>query len=145
MIDWDTDLGRRAKERLQTEDVIWLTTLAPAGFPQPRPVWFVWDGAAFLIYSTPQARKLAHIAHTPKVALHFNTDAGGEDVQVFLGTARVDPDAPPSDRNAAYSAKYRAGIVSLGLDEARYAALFSVAVRITPGRLRGLEPLPDAG
>lgn len=142
MINWDTPVGQRALARLNHEEVIWLTTISAVGIPQPRPVWFVWDGATFLIYSMPTAKKTAHIAQNPNVALHFNTDVGGEDVQVFLGTAQLDPSVPPAKHNAAYCAKYREGILSLGLDEAQYSAMFSAALRVTPTRLRGLEPLP---
>ncbi len=122
----------------------WLTrVLSHSGRPQPRPVWFVWDGESFTIYSIPTARKITHIAQNPKVALHFNTDAGGEDVQVILGQAHLDPHAPPSKLNKAYSEKYHAGILALGMDEERYSAMFSAAIRVTPSRLRGLEPLPS--
>lgn len=143
MIHFGDELGQRALQRIQSEQVIWLTTVSASGAPQPRPVWFVWDGEAFTIYSTPTARKIAHIAQNPNVALHFNTDAEGDDVQVILGQARLDPDAPPSKLNKAYSEKYHAGILSLGLDEERYAAMFSAAIRVVPSRLRGLEPLPS--
>jgi PPOX class probable F420-dependent enzyme len=150
MIDWSNDLGRRALARIQHEEVIWLTTISKSGFPQPRPVWFVWENETFLIYSLPTAHKIQHIAGNPNTALHFNTDpstssgqVGGEDVQVFLGTARVDADAPAVKHNRAYREKYRAGIVSIGMTEDTYSAQFSVAIRITPARLRGLEPLPQ--
>lgn len=143
MIHFDDDLGQRALRRIQSEQVIWLTTVSPSGMPQPRPVWFVWDGEAFIIYSIPTAKKIVHIAHNPKVALHFNTDAGGEDIQVVLGQAHLDSNTPPSRLNKAYSEKYHAGILSLGMDEEEYSAMFSAAIRVTPERLRGLEPLPE--
>jgi pyridoxamine 5'-phosphate oxidase-like protein len=73
MVDFGSDLGVRARERLTTEQVIWLTTVAPRRAPHPRPVWFLWDGGVFLIYSQPIAKKLAHIARNPEVALHFNS------------------------------------------------------------------------
>ena len=116
MINWDNELGQRTLQRIQAEDVIWLTTVSPRGAPQPRPVWFVWDGKTFLVYSTPQAKKINHLARNPNVALHFNTDAGGEDIQVILGTARIDINAPPSNLNTAYSEKYRAGILAVRPD-----------------------------
>lgn len=145
MINWETAVGQRALARLNHEEVIWLTTISTGGIPQPRPVWFVWDGATFLIYSMPTAKKLAHIAQNQNVALHFNTDVGGEDVQVFLGTAELDPSAPPAKDNAAYCTKYHDGMRAIGMDEAQYSAMFSAALRVTPTRLRGLEPLPVAG
>ena len=143
MIDWDSEVGRRALQRIEREEVIWLTTVSSRGVPQPRPVWFVWEAGSFLIYSTPRAWKLKHIAANPNVALHFNTDATGEDIQVILGNAALDPDAPPADRNAAYVAKYALGIAGLGMDAATYAATFTVALRVIPTRLRGLEPIPE--
>jgi PPOX class probable F420-dependent enzyme len=106
-------------------------------------VWFVWDGATFLIYSTPVAKKLTHIAQHPEVALHFNTNAEGEDIQVILGTASIDPSAAPAHENAAYLTKYESDIGTLGMDAKEYGRRFSVAVRIQPWRLRGLEPIPD--
>jgi PPOX class probable F420-dependent enzyme len=143
MINFDNELGQRTLQRIKSEQVVWLTTVSPSGRPQPRPVWFVWDGQHFTIYSAPTAKKLVHIANNPNVALHFNTNADGEDVQVILGTAAVDQNAPPSKLNMAYSEKYHSGILSLGMNEATYSATFSVAVRIVPSRLRGLEPIPE--
>lgn len=143
MIDWTDQVGQRALQRIQSEQVIWLTTLSKSGFPQPRPVWFVWDGQSFFIYTTPQAWKIPHIQRHPQVALHFNTDQGGEDIQVFLGTASIDTNAPPAHLNKAYIEKYHDGILSIGMTDAAYGAMFTVAIRITALRLRGLEPLPE--
>lgn len=36
--------------RLQTEDVIWLTTVRPDGSPVPTPVWFFWNGESFRMW-----------------------------------------------------------------------------------------------
>ncbi len=143
MINFDNALGQRTLQRIKSEQVVWLTTVSPSGFPQPRPVWFVWDDQGFVIYSTPKAKKLAHIASNPKVALHFNTNSGGEDVQVILGNAFIDQDAPLSKSNTANSEKYHSEILALGLDKKKYSATFSVALRIVPTRLRGLEPIPE--
>jgi PPOX class probable F420-dependent enzyme len=143
MIDWQNELGQRTYQRLIAEPVIWLTTVSAGGVPQPRPVWFVWNGAALIIYSSPQAWKLKHIARHPKVALHFNTDADGYDIQVILGHARIDPELSQAGLIEAYREKYGADIRQLGMSEAKYAAIFSVALRIVPLRLRGLEPIPE--
>ncbi len=143
MVNFDDPIGRRVLERLHAEQVIWLTTVSGAGAPQPRPVWFVWDGASILIYSQPAAHKVAHVAANPRVALNFNATADGDDVQVILGRAEVAADAPPPGEHPLYLAKYRQGIKDIGLDEARYSAMFSLALRIVPTRVRGLDPLPD--
>ena len=43
-IDTSSSFGRRVVERLENEHVVWLTTVAADGTPQPSPVWFLWDG-----------------------------------------------------------------------------------------------------
>ena len=139
---FNNELGQRTLQRIQTEQVICLTSVSPSGIPQPRPVWFVWDGTRFVIYSIAKAKKLTHIAHKLHVALHFNTNELGKDIQVILGIAQIDPTLPTAKNNSAYSAKYQTGILGLGMNEDQYAALFRVAIRITPTRLRGLDPIP---
>ena len=41
--DPESDVGARVRERLGTEEVIWLTIVSPSGTPQPNPVWFVFE------------------------------------------------------------------------------------------------------
>jgi len=139
---FNNELGQRTLQRIQTEQVICLTSVSPSGIPQPCPVWFVWDGTRFVIYSIAKAKKLTHIAHKLHVALHFNTNELGKDIQVILGIAQIDPTLPTAKNNSAYSAKYQTGILGLGMNEDQYAAPFRVAIRITPTRLRGLSPIP---
>jgi hypothetical protein len=38
----------RVAQRLREDAVIWLTTVAANGTPQPNPVWFLWDGHSVL-------------------------------------------------------------------------------------------------
>ncbi|HEX9900339.1 MAG TPA: TIGR03667 family PPOX class F420-dependent oxidoreductase [Candidatus Methylomirabilis sp.] len=136
-ISWKTLLGRKAARRFKREKVVWLTTMGKGGQPQPRPVWFLFDGKSFLIYSRARARKLAHIRRAPNVALHLNSDPDGDDVVVLLGRARIDPKAPRAHEVPAYLRKYRKGIASLGSTPAQFAAEYSQAIRITPTALRG--------
>jgi len=138
MIDFSGELGARAQERLATELVIWLTTVAPSGMPQPHPVWFLWDGNAFLIYSQPAAKKLAHIGANPQVALHFNGTPDGDDIQIFLATATIDRNPPPALDVAAYLAKYRAAIADIGMTPETLSASYNVLIRAVPSKLRGM-------
>ena len=70
MIDKTTEFGQRVTRRLGEERIIWLTTTGRTGTPAPRPVWFLWDGESFLIYSRPGAAKLRHILARPGVSLN---------------------------------------------------------------------------
>jgi PPOX class probable F420-dependent enzyme len=137
VIDEGTEFGARVARRLREEQVVWLTTVTPAGAPLPRPVGFVWDGGEEVsVYSQPGAR-VRNIAANPRVSLHFDGDGRGGDVVVLAGTARVDPDAPPADANPAHLEKYAAQIERFGMTPAAYAARFSVPLRVRLTRLDG--------
>jgi len=141
-MDFGSRFGRTVSRVLKSEKIIWLTTVGPDGTPQPRPVWFYWDGASLLIYRQPQGRKLDHIRRQPRVALNLNTDPGGGDVTArprhrVLGTVSIAEYAPPADKHAAYRRKYRRGIADLDMTPGSFARDCSVAIRVTPEKLRG--------
>jgi len=137
MIDLSTDFGARVARRLDDEIMIWLTTVRADGTPQPSPVWFLWIDQSILIYSQPNTQKLRNIGRNPKVALNFDGNGRGGDIVVFTGAARLDPSAPPSNQIAAYVEKYRESIARIKHTPESFAALYSVAVRVTPAGLRG--------
>jgi PPOX class probable F420-dependent enzyme len=137
MWDTTTEFGQRVERRLAKEQVIWLVTTDRAGTPQPNPVWFIREGPSLLIFSKPDAIRLRHIQERPRVALHFATDAAGNDVVVLLGTAALDPSVAPVDRVDAYLAKYAAAIPAIGMTPAQMAATYSAAIRVTLERVRG--------
>ena len=82
MLDGSTEFGQRATRRLNEEIIGWLTTVSPTGQPQPIPVWFLWDGESFLLYSRPGQAKLANIARSPRVSLNLDGDGSGGDIVV---------------------------------------------------------------
>lgn len=140
MIDLTSEFGRAVKEHLESEYVIWLTTVDSKLTPQPRPVWFVWQDDTFLIFSQAKAHKLRHIGKNPKVALHFNTDEAGEKhVIVFTGEAVIEPDSPPAHQVPAYFEKYKDGIAGLGMTPEEFGSDFSIAIKIKPAEVRGWE------
>jgi len=137
MIDLSTEFGRRVAKKLKTEQVIWLTTVGPGNTPQPRPVWFWWDGTSVLIYSKPNGQKLRHIRRYPNVSLHFNSDAEANEVAVVVGRANVARTAPPANDHKEYLRKYRKSIAGLGMTPKGFGEDYSVAIVVTPARLRG--------
>ncbi len=137
MFDTTTEFGVNTIRRLKEEEIIWLTTVRGDGMPQPTPVWFLWDGETFLIYSQPKAYKLRNLAHNPRVALNLNSDAEGGNVLIIFGQARVDPDAPKAKANPAYLEKYRRGIADIGMTPESMSSEYSVAIRVTPEHVRG--------
>lgn len=128
-------LSDRVVERLSTEETIWLTTVNAHGTPVPTPVWFVWNDGELMLLSKPDTPKLANLARNPRTALHFNTDAEGDDVAVFTGSARIGEigDRPEWEE---YAEKYADAIVRIGYTAERYIAEYSVPVRVEVERVR---------
>ena len=137
-IDTKSEFGARASRRLRDDLIYWLVTVGPDGTPQPSPVWALRDDdGTFLIYSRPDTPKLTNVAARPRVALHMDGDGRGGDIVIVTGEARIDPQAPPADQVPAYLTKYNEGMRRIGMTPESFARAYSVAVRITPRRLRG--------
>jgi PPOX class probable F420-dependent enzyme len=136
MVDFNSAFGARVLKRLQEESIIWLTTVAPSGTPQPNPVWFYWDGETVLIYSKPDANKVRNINTNPKVSLNFEGAAedGGEvivltgEILTLENTNKIDP---------AYERKYHQLIIDFGETAESLAASYSAAIRVKPLKFRG--------
>lgn len=140
MIDFKSEFGRAVKGHLENQYVIWLTTVDSNLTPQPRPVWFIWQEDAFLIFSKPNAHKVSHITKNPKVALHFNTDeTGDKHVIVFTGEAVIESNSPPAHQVPAYFEKYKDGITDLGMTHEEFSREYSTAIKIRPAEVRGWE------
>ena len=101
-----------------------------------RPVWFVWDGDTFLVFSQPTSAKVRHIAANPSVCLHLDPDEWGENIVIVSGEARMAPDHPPADETPAYLEKYAWGFERLGVSASDYANDYSTPILITFSRLR---------
>lgn len=130
--------GRRVAERLETEQVVWIITVAADGTPQPNPVWFVWQPpSAVLIYSRAKAHRLEHIERRPRVALHFDGNARGGDVVVLTGDASVALEEPLPHAHPDYLAKYRASMIRVSGSPQDFGDAYPVPVRIVIDRVRG--------
>lgn len=136
-LDTNSEFGQRVLRRLQTEQVIWLTTISRVGLPQPRPIWFWWDGETLLFWSQPHAAKVRHIRRDPRVALNFESGHDGEDVVVFHGTAYLDPQPVPAPIRQAFLDKYAAGIEYIQMTVASITAEFSLPIRVKLEQVRG--------
>lgn len=135
-IDPTSELGARAAQRLRSERAIWLATVTPGGAPAVRPVWFLWDGEGFLVYSRPNAAKVRQISANPRVCLHLESDVWGENIVIVTGEARLAPDHPPADQTVAYAEKYAWGFERLGISASDYADDYSTPILISFGKLR---------
>ncbi|MCU1682609.1 MAG: pyridoxamine 5-phosphate oxidase [Amycolatopsis sp.] len=122
--------------RRLTDPVAWLTTVTSTGRPAPRPIWFVGDGDTLLVFSQPTAVKVKHIEANPLVSVNFNTGAGGGDVLVLSGRAKLVPDIKPST-TPGYLEKYESHYPGIEHDVESFDAMYSQGIRITPDRTWG--------
>lgn len=137
MIEFSTQFGQRAFKRLQDEEVLWLTTTDSRGIPQPRPVWFLWDGDTILVFSQPQGRKVAHIQQNPQVAINFNCTFTGGDVVVLIGEAELLAGPVSQQELQAYLKKYEQGLKGINMTEDEFQNSYQTAIRIRLTQLRG--------
>ena len=124
--------NKHAQSRLKKDLVIWLATV---GGPLPHvvPVWFLWDGKSFLIYSVP-GQKVRDIEANPNVALHLNSDPEGEDVVRVDGSAKIVADHAPAYKVPAYIRKYRELIKGYDWTPKVFSEQYKVAIRVKPTR-----------
>jgi PPOX class probable F420-dependent enzyme len=125
-----------AASRLETEPIIWLTTVAASGQPQSTPVWFRWDGGEFLIFGAARGPKVSNIESNPRVGLHLEGNGRGGANVIFEGTARIDPAGPRAHAVPAYIQKYREFIDSYGWTPESFAADYPHVIRVSPTRAR---------
>ena len=137
-IDTSTEFGAKTARRVREEKLTWLTTVDTKGTPQPNPVWFLWTNGSFLIFSRPNQAKLANIARSGRVSLNFEATEDEEQITIFTGHAEiVDYAALPKEVFDRYAAKYAEGMERINLPRPEYEKAYSVAIRVTPEKLRG--------
>jgi PPOX class probable F420-dependent enzyme len=135
--DPTTPFGRRVRERLAAERIVWFTTVGSDGTPQPNPVWFVWDDGGFLIYNRTDANRLAHVRHRPQVSLHFDSDGQGGDIVVFRGRAHRPEGEPPPHQAPEYFDKYGDAMTRISGSPEKFSQVYAVPLRIDVTRVRG--------
>ncbi|MFZ2098498.1 MAG: TIGR03667 family PPOX class F420-dependent oxidoreductase [Anaerolineales bacterium] len=136
MFDLTTEFGQRVNQQLKNEELIWLTTVTPAGVAQPNPVWFYWDGHAIIIYSQPASFRIRNIQHNPRVTLNLQgADVLGNNVVVIQGTAQLNDHY--TRPHPGYETKYSQYLPEMSLTFKQLVAEFSVEIIITPSGLRG--------
>jgi len=132
----DTDLGRRLRRRLDEDRVVWMTTVAADGTPQPNPVWFITEGDELLVWNRPDAHRLAHVRRRPRATLNFNSNASGGDILVITGEARQVDEAPLPHEVPAYVEKYGDAMRRISGSLEGFSRAYPVLLRIRPDRVR---------
>jgi PPOX class probable F420-dependent enzyme len=129
------EIPLQVADRLEKEQIIWLTTTKADGTPLPNPVWFYWTGGQFLVFTESKSVKWKNMAGNPKVALNLNSDPDGGDVAIFQAEAGLNGPPPSKEEVESYAMKYREGMLNVGLTAESLKADYSL-VRITPTKFR---------
>jgi len=129
------EIPSHVSERLATEQVIWLTTTKLDGTPLPNPVWFLWDGNQFLVFTEPDSVKMKNMTRNPHVALHLNSDFDGGDVAIFQAEADVNGLPVSESELIGYVSKYEDGMQSMGITAEDLKSSYFL-VRLTPIKFR---------
>ena len=117
---------------LETEPVVWVSTVRPDGAPHLVPIWFWWDGEAMLVFSKPDAQKVRNLRANPSVMLALGDAEADFDVGLLEGRAEL-LDRPTSDvLPAGHLAKYAAQLRAIGVTPEAYAEAYSQVIRIVP-------------
>ena len=134
-IDRSTEAGARAAERLAHDKVIWLSSVDPDGTPQHSPVWFLWDGSIFLVYSK-QSPRVSNIQARPRVGMNLDGNGQGGDIVVVEGLAHIDHSRPSAADNPTYLDKYRETMDTYGWSPEWFADHYPVPIVINPTAFR---------
>jgi PPOX class probable F420-dependent enzyme len=129
------EITHELEQRLTKEQVIWMTTARADGMPLPNPVWFLWNGNEFIVFTEPTSVKMKNLRRNPRVALNLNSDFGGGEIAIFQAEANLNGAAPSDEEMQAYLRKYEAGMQSLGLTIAQLKAGYQ-ALRLMPIKFR---------
>ena len=134
-----TAAALRVERFLETEPVIWLSSIRQDGAPHLVPTWFVWDGESIVIRSKPHAKKVRNLAHDPRAMVALGDAEDDFDVGLLEARAEVTGvrDGAPAPLPGAFLIKYRERIAALGITPAEFAATYSATITLTPSRALG--------
>lgn len=138
---WTPALDPRLTDLVTRGRNAFLATVAATGAPQLSPVWYAWDGDAFLVGAARATAKVASIRREPRVALCIDDEPGGIYVTAMGAAEIVElPDgadrAPMRDLLRPLLLRYMPDPAEAdAYGAATDAAVTFVAIRLRPERL----------
>ncbi len=127
----------RIRRFLESEPIVWVSTVRPDGTPHLIPIWFWWDGEALLVFSKPDAQKVRNLRANPSVMLALGDAEDDFDVGLVEGRAEL-LDRPTCEvLPAGHLAKYAAQLDAIGITPEDYVATYSQVIRIVPADFLG--------
>jgi PPOX class probable F420-dependent enzyme len=90
-------------EKLQSQQVIWFSSIRPDGRPHLVPIWFVWHAERIYVSTDPKSVKSKNIRANPRVTLALED---GAHPVICEGTAQVVAAPWAEDLKAVFFQKY---------------------------------------
>ena len=132
MADQTKPNNAHVEQRLCEEPTIWFTTVRADGRPHTVPVWFLWDGETFLIFSKPGNLKIRNVQRNPYITLALDGTKQGTDVVIVEGEAELLSEPSRNIMGPAHCEKYASLIKVMGTEPERIVEDFSQPIRIKP-------------
>ena len=95
--------AQEALEKLESQKVIWFSSVRPDGRPHLVPIWFVWIGRRIYVSTEPKSVKIRNIRANPRVTLALED---GSHPLICEGTARLVPAPWTEEIKAGFYQKY---------------------------------------
>jgi hypothetical protein len=119
-----------AQELIQSKTPVRLAYTGIDGFPRVVPLGFHWNGAEFIICTTPNAPKVRALAANPGVAMTIDTESFPPKALLVRGTASLETvDGVPPEYLAA--ARKTVSAEQFEAFEAQVRAMYTRMVKIT--------------
>ena len=134
MADQTKPNNAHVEQRLREEPIVWFTTVRPDGRPHTVPVWFLWDGETFLIFSQPGNLKIRNLQRNPHITLALDGTNQGGDVVTVEGEAELLSEPSRNMMVPAFGEKYASMIKAMGVDTDRLVEDYSQPIRIKPAK-----------
>jgi PPOX class probable F420-dependent enzyme len=109
-----------------------LASVRSDGRPHVVPLWFVWDGSAFVMYSKPHAVKVQNLRRDPNAMLALG-EPGRLDGSAALVEVRAEIEEAVG-LLTAFADKYAELMGRLGLSRETFASVYSQPIRLVPIR-----------
>ncbi|MFE7845860.1 pyridoxamine 5'-phosphate oxidase family protein [Microbacterium sp. NPDC057407] len=138
VFDPSNEVHARVLARLESETVAWIGSNGRDGYPHAVPVWFLWLGDRAVVLSQPETAKVRNLRADPRVLLHLEAGADGEQLAVLRGVATVSDGAGPAwlDRiGERYQDKYDEWMQRLKLSLEDMFTSYSTVIEVVPHKL----------
>jgi PPOX class probable F420-dependent enzyme len=134
MLDLTNPRHAHVDERLRSNVIIWLSTVRPDGRPHVVPVWFLWTGEYFLIFSKPD-QKIRNLKQNTAVMLGLDDTKDGDDPIMITGEATLLPHGEVTSALPAYAEKYATQLARYNWTGESMAQEYTEPIKIAPNKL----------